>query len=213
MTFAKRFHAMLGLLGLGVLGLGFCATTASATPVAYVAGPTTTIASSSIPTNSSNAQNLGYAFKTGPSGPFAIDWVKLEVQSTAASTAGTFKIAIHGAAPETAYAAIPDSTVYAVDTVSYTTSAATGTAYDLNLTAADIPNITDYDLLANTAYSLFVYHSSGNGLALRRDGTWTFETTNNAYAVTNGFTMLDTFRNNTANYTNNSGVNYPAFAI
>jgi hypothetical protein len=37
-------------------------------------------------------------------------------------------------------------------------------------------------------------------------------TTNDAYTVTNGFTMLDTFRNNTPNYTNN-GSTYPAFAI
>lgn len=36
-------------------------------------------------------------------------------------------------------------------------------------------------------------------------------TTNDAYTVTNGFTMLDTFRNNTPNYTN--GTSYPAFAI
>ena len=65
MMFAKRANSMLGLLGLGVLGLGFCATTASGTPVAYVAGPGSpaTDGQASISTGTTYTTNLGYAFK------------------------------------------------------------------------------------------------------------------------------------------------------
>jgi hypothetical protein len=81
---------MLVLLGLGVLGLGVCATTASGTPVAYVSLPTAANGSATIPTGSSYTSNLGYAFKTGLSVPFDIDWVKFELTSSTASGTGTF---------------------------------------------------------------------------------------------------------------------------
>ncbi|MGA1677709.1 MAG: PEP-CTERM sorting domain-containing protein, partial [Pseudomonadales bacterium] len=67
-------------------------------------------------------------------------------------------------------------------------------------------------LLANTAYALIVYNSTGAGVALRRTQGLADGTTNASYTVTNGFTMLDTFRNNGANYTNAAG-SYPNFHI
>jgi hypothetical protein len=76
----------------------------------------------------------------------------------------------------------------------------------------DRANISAYSLLPNTAYSLFVNSASGSGIALRRVQGLADGTTNDAYTVTNGFTMLDTFRNSTPNYSNTSG-SYPAFAI
>jgi hypothetical protein len=81
----------------------------------------------------------------------------------------------------------------------------------LQLTATDLPNISVYSLQSNTAYSLFVYNPSGS-LALRRVTGLADGTTNDAYDVTNGFTMLDTFRNNTPNYTN-APASYVAFPI
>ena len=69
--------------------------------------------------------------------------------------------------------------------------------------------------LPNTAYSIFVNSLSGSSLALRRAQGLANGTTNDAYDVTNGFTVLDTFRNNGANYMNNPGPpsSHPAFAI
>ncbi len=180
--------------------------------VAYVSLPTATNSSASLPTSTSYTSNLGYAFKTGSSGTYDIDWVNLQLTSSQASgSTGTFKIAIHGTDNETAYSAVPSSTVYATDTVSFTTPGTANTPFLLELTSADIPNISSYSLQANTAYSLFLY-SASSGFALRRLTGLANGTTNDEYDVTNGFTMLDTFRNNTPNYTNGTG-SYPALPI
>jgi len=223
MMFAKRVNAMLVLSGLGFSGLGFLvlgflvlgfgATTASGTPIAYVSIPSSaTNGISTIPIATAYTSNLGYAFKTGPSGPFGIDRIKLQLYSGFASGTGTFKIWINGTDNETAYSAVASSTVYAADTVSYTLPGTANTPFDLVLAAADIPNISAYSLLSNTAYSLIVNSSSVNFFGLRRVEGLANGTTNGEYDVTNGFTMLDTFRNNTPNYTNTAG-SYPAFAI
>ena len=98
--------------------------------------------------------------------------------------------------------------MYATDTVSFT-PAATG-PLTLNLTSADLPNITGYQLLSNTAYALIVYN--GSELGLDRTTGYADQTTNDKYTVTNGFTMLDTFRLNTPNYTNIPG-SYVTFHI
>jgi hypothetical protein len=219
MMFAKRFHAMLGLLGLGVLGLGFCATTASGTPVAYVAGPTGVDlnGSSSIQSGTTLPTNLGYAFKTGGSGPFDIAWIKLELTSTAALGSGSFKIWINGTDNDTPLSAVASSTVYAADTVNFTTPGTAGTPFDLILNAADLPNISAYSLLSNTPYSIFVNSVSGSAIALRRQqGLASGNDAIAAYDVTNGFTVLDTFRNNTPNYSTQAGPppsSFVAFAM
>jgi hypothetical protein len=213
MTFAKRFNAMLLRMVAGVVAVsGFCATTASGTPVAYVSLPTATNGSSSIQSGTTYTTSLGYAFKTGGSGPFSIDWVKLELTSGATSGSGSFKISINGTNNETPYLAIPNNTNHAADVVNFTTPGTANTPFDLILNAADLPNISTFSLLSNTAYSIFVNSASGSGIALRRVQGLADGTTNDEYDVTNGFTVLDTFRNNTPNYTPAAN-SFPAFAI
>lgn len=108
-----------------------------------------------------------------------------------------------------------DTTEYAADTVSFTTPSTANTAFELTLTSGNLPTISAYSLLPDTVYALFVNSQSGSGIALRRKQGLANGTTNDAYTVTNGFTMLDTFRNNTPNYANSQGppVSYAAFAI
>jgi hypothetical protein len=214
MTFAKRFNAMLLRMVAGVVAVsGFCATTASGTPVAYVAGPTAN-GGSSISSGTTYTTNLGYAFKTGGSGPFSIDWVKLELTSGATSGSGSFKIWINGTDNEEPLSAVASSTVYAADTVNFTTPGTANTPFDLILNAADLPSISAYSLLSNTAYSIFVNSASGSGIALRREqGLASGNDAIAAYTVTNGFTVLDTFRNNTPNYQNVTGSSWAAFAM
>jgi len=215
MTFAKRFNAMLLRMVAGVVAVsGFCATTASGTPVAYVSLPTATNGSSSIQSGTTYTTNLGYAFKTGGSGPFSIDWVKLELTSGATSGSGSFKISINGTNNETPYLAIPNNTNHAADVVNFTTPGTANTPFDLILNAADLPSISAYSLLSNTAYSIFVNSASGSGIALRREqGLASGNDAIAAYTVTNGFTVLDTFRNNTPNYQNVTGSSWAAFAM
>jgi hypothetical protein len=126
--------------------------------------------------------------------------LELEVDNKTTQTP-SFKIAIHGTDNDTAYSAVASQTAYATDTVSFT-PAATG-PLTLNLTSADLPNITGYQLLSNTAYALILYN--GSGVGLYRTTGYADQTTNDKYTVTNGFTMLETFRNNTPNYTNSAG--------
>ncbi len=217
MTIAKRFNAMLVRMVAGVVAVsGFCATTASGTPVAYVAGPTAN-GSSSIQSGTTYTTNLGYAFKTGGSGTFDIDWIKLELTSSAASGSGSFKIWINGTDNATALSAVASSTVYAADTVTFTTPGTANTPFDLILNAADLPNISAYSLLSDTPYSIFVNSASGSGIALRRQqGLASGNAAIAAYTVTNGFTVLDTFRNNTPNYATQAGPppsSFVAFAM
>jgi hypothetical protein len=161
--------------------------------------------SSSIASGTTYTTNLGYAFITGPSGPFDIDGIKMSLTSGATSGSGSFKISLNGTDNTTPYSAVASSTVYAADTVNFTTPATPNTPFDLILTAADLPTITAYQLLSNTPYSLFVNSQSGSGIALRR-AQGLGSDTNDRYAVSNGFTMLDTFRNNTPHYQTSTGV-------
>ncbi|MGA0840462.1 MAG: PEP-CTERM sorting domain-containing protein, partial [Pseudomonadales bacterium] len=186
------------------------ASTAWATAITYVAPATAPNGSSSIPTSTSYTSNLGYAFQTGSAGPYDIDWITLQLQTNSTATTGSFKIAIHAATNSTT-SAVAAATAYATDLVTFSLSGVSGSQLTLNLTAADLPNITNYQLLANTAYALIVYNTS-TPLALRRTQGLADGTTNASYTVTNGFTMLDTFRNNGANYTNAAG-SYPNFHI
>ena len=204
-------NAIFALMVFGAL-----ASPALGATVAYVSLPTgMTNGSASIQAGTDYTTNLGYAFKTGPSGNFDVDWIILELTSGAAAGSGLFKISIHGTDNDTAYLAVPSSTVYAADTVSFTTPASPNSPFELALGVDDIPNISAYSLLPNTAYSIFINSLSGSPLALRRAQGLANGTTNDAYDVTNGFTVLDTFRNNGANYMNNAGPpsSHPAFAI
>jgi hypothetical protein len=191
---------------------GAFASPALGASVTYVAGPSDPNGSSSIQSGTTYTTNLGYAFKTGSSGTFDIDWIKLGLTSGASSGSGSFKISLHNTDNDIAYSAVAGSTVHAADTVSFTTPAASNTPFELTLTSGDLPSISAYSLQPNTAYALFVNSFSGSGIALRRKQGLADGTTNGAYTVTNGFTMLDTFRNNTPNYSNTSG-SYAAFAI
>jgi hypothetical protein len=198
--------------------LGAVASSALGASVTYVAGPSDLNGSSTIsaitPTYTYTT-NLGYAFKTGSSGTFDIDWIKLGLTSGVANGSGSFKISLHNTNNAIAYSAVADTTEYAADTVSFTTPSTANTAFELTLTSGNLPTISAYSLLPDTVYALFVNSQSGSGIALRRKQGLANGTTNDAYTVTNGFTMLDTFRNNTPNYANSQGppVSYAAFAI
>lgn len=162
--------------------------------------------------NGTYTQNFGYAFTTGSSGPFSIDWVDLQLNtSNVTAGSGTIKVALHAASNSTAYSAVASSTAYATDTVSFTKPTSTSTAFTLNLTSVQLPNLTAYDMQSNTAYALIVYAPSVN-IGMGRRGGYASGTTNSHYTVTNGFTVLDTFRNNSANYSINSG-SFPTLGI
>jgi hypothetical protein len=171
--------------------------------------PPTPNGSSSIPISSTYTSNLGIAFKAGLT--TKISHIQLELTSSAASSNISFKIALHNTNNSTPYEAVAGSTVYGVDTITVTTPSTANTPFTVRLDSSQIPNISNYTLIKDQAYALILYNAIGS-IALRRTQGLANGTTNDAYTVSNGFVMLDTFRNNTANYTNSSG-SYVAFTI
>jgi hypothetical protein len=158
-------------------------------------------------------QNFGVAFKTGPSGAYSMDWATIGLNTSAVSGGGSvsLKIALYTTNNDTAYSAVAGNSSYAIDEVSFIIPATTSTSFDLDLTAADIPNISSYEMAADTAYALILYAPSRN-IGLQRRTGYTNGTTNNMYTVSSGFSALDTLRNNTANYSNNAN-SFPTLDI
>lgn len=164
------------------------------------------------PSGTSYTNNLGIAFTTGSSGSFDIDWINLGL-STSGVTTGTasLKVALHAATNSTSYSAVAAPTAYATDTVSFSMPTTASTFFAVQLTSSDLANISNYSLQPGTSYALILYAPSAN-IGLQRKSGYANGTTNNAYNVTNGFTMLDTFKNNVANYSTSSS-SYPSLDI
>ncbi len=161
--------------------------------------------------NGTYAQNFGYAFTTGSSGPFSIDWVNLQLNTSGQTVgAGALTIALRSTTNIMAYSAAAGTTAYAADTVNFTMPTTTSTSFTLNLTAAQLPNLSAFAMQSNTAYALILYAPSVNIGMMRKTG-YADGTTNNFYQVTNGFTMLNTFRNN-VKYQNNAS-SFPSLGI
>lgn len=165
-----------------------------------------------ISTSASYTSNFGVAFKTGSSGPYAIDWVRLDLNSSSViAGSSSLKIAIHAATNDIAYSAVASSTALATDSISFTMPTTANTNFSLYLKAADVPNIAAYEMAGTTAYTLILYNA-GSSIGLQRTTGLANGTTNNNYTVNDGFVALDTFRNNIANYSNTSS-SYPTLGI
>ena len=137
-----------------------------------------------------------------------MDWVKLLLNtSNITSGSGSFKLSLRNTTNTTAYSAAAGATELAVDTVNFTMPTTTSTQAPLDLRAADIPNITNYTMAASTSYSLIIYNASAT-FAIERHSGYAQNTTNNFYTVSDGFTALNTFRNN--NTYNNNPSSYPS---
>lgn len=119
-------------------------------------------------------------------------------------------IALRSTTNTTAYSAAAGTTAYAADTVNFTMPTTTSTAFTLNLTAAQLPNLSAFAMQSNTAYALILYAPSVN-IGMGRKTDYANNTTNNFYQVTNGFTMLNTFRNN-SKYSNSLS-SFPSLGI
>jgi len=196
---------------LAVVMSGLVGSAAHAAPITWFAKADPSNGSSTISTSTIYTSNLGVAFKTGPNSTYSLDWVKLELTSGAANTDVTVKLSLRNATDDIAYSAVAGATEYAVDTLSFKTPATANTPFDLYLDANLIPDMSSYVMSGNTAYTLLLYNSSAS-VALRRRQGYAENTANDFYTVGGGFEALDTFRNNTPNYSNTTG-SYVTFAI
>jgi hypothetical protein len=168
--------------------------------------------SASIPTSATYTSNLGVAFVAGAAGDNSINWLQFGL-STSNQTVGaaSFKVELRNTTNDIPYSAVAGSTSYALDTVSFSMPTTTNTSFSLFLDSTDIPNISGYSFVEGQSYALIVYNSSPS-IALARTTGLAENTTNNFYTTSYGYQALDTFRNNTANYTNSPG-SYVTFDI
>ncbi len=189
-------EALLLAIGIG--------STAHASNVTWFT-PTDPVNSYTTWTGTGYTQNFGVAFTTGSAGGFKISWIDLGL-NTYTNTSGTvsLKVALHNTTNSTAYSAVAGSTAYATDTITISGMPTTQANYfTANITSAQLPNISAYAMSANTSYALILYDAGNVGIS-RRTG-YAANTSNNFYTTSNGFAALDTFRNNTANYSPSGG--------
>ena len=137
-----------------------------------------------------------------------MDWLRLSLTS-GNSGAASFSVQLRNTDSETPYAGVAGTTLHVSDTINFSIPTPTNTAFDVTFTAADAPNLMGFTMQPNTAYALMI-NSASPSFALRRTSGYADGTTNGKYTVTNGFSVLDTFRNNTPNYSNATG-SYPTF--
>lgn len=164
------------------------------------------------PAGTSYTSNFGIAFKTGSSGPFEMDWIRLDLNtSTITSGLSSLKIELRAASNSTPYSAVASTTSYALDIVEFNMPSTTNTYFSIYLDPASIPNISGYQMASDSSYALIAYNP-GNTIAMGRTTGLANGTTNTYYTVGDGFVALDTFRNNSANYTNNAS-SYPTVGI
>lgn len=157
-------------------------------------------------------QNFGVAFKTGAAGPFSMDWLRVELNTSGVTTgSASLKFALRSTTNDTAYSAVAGTTEFAADVVDFTMPTTTATYFSLYLPVDAIPNISSYLMQSSTSYALVLSNPSAN-IGMGRKTGYANGTTNNFYTVGEGFEALDTFRNNVANYTNTTN-SYPTLAI
>ena len=167
----------------------------------------------SIPQNASYTSTFGLAFLAGNGSPDnTIDWISLALNTASVTTgSGSLRVALRNATNNIAYSAVAGDTEYAMDLISFTAPTSTNADFSLNLTSADIPNISSYAMTADEAYSLIIYNASAS-FSLWRVTGYPSGTTNDYYTQGSGFVMLDTFRNNSPNYANTLD-SHPAIGI
>ena len=190
----------------------FIASASASTSVTWFGPSNTPSSSANWPAiNGTYNQNFGVAFKTGPSSTYAMDWATITLNtSTVTAGSASFTLALRNTTNATAYSAVAGTTSYAMDVVSFTMPTTTATNFTLSLTAADIPNISSYEMAADTAYSLILYAPS-KAIGMGRTIGFASGTTNNDYTVNSGFSALNTFRNNSTY--SNSANSFPSLAI
>lgn len=188
------------------------AGSASASVTTWVAPKAAPDSNANWPGGTAYTNNFGIAFKTGSSGTFSLDWLKLSLNSsTVTAASATLKVELRDTTTTTAYSAAAGTTAYTEDTITLALPETTSTWFDVSLTAAGAPNLMAYTLQPNTAYSLILYAPS-RSIGMGRKVGYANGTTNDQYAVSDGFTVLGTLRNNSPNYTNGTN-SYPTIGI
>lgn len=160
-----------------------------------------------------SAQHFGVAFKTGStSSSYSMDSLRIGLNTSGVTSgSGTLKVSLRNTTNTTAYSAVAGTTLHAEDTITFTSPTTSNTNFFIELGPLDLPNISAFDMSADTGYALVLWGPSAN-FGIQRTTGYANGTTNNFYTVNEGFVALDTFRNGTANWTNTAS-SYPTLSI
>jgi len=164
-------------------------------------------------TGATSAQNYGVAFITGTAGPYSMGWltIGLSTSSTGTTGSGSLNVELRDTTNLTPYSAVSGTTLYASDVITFSSPTTSNTYFTVNLLPANFANISGFAMSGTTGYSLRLWGPSSNYTIQRTTG-YANGTTNDFYTVNDGFVALDTFRNDIANYTNNTN-SYPTLSI
>lgn len=196
--------AVVGMLAVGTVG--------KAAPVTWL-GPSQASNSNATWTGTTSAQNYGVAFISGTASRYLMDWLSIGLNTSATGTSGSGSLVVdlRNTTNLTAYSAVSGTTVYASDTITFSTPTTVATNFTVTLSPANFPNISSFAMTGTSGYSLRLWGPS-SGYGIQRTTGYANGTTNTFYTVSDGFAALDTFRNNTANYTNTTN-SYPTLTI
>lgn len=210
---ARRVAAWLFVAASGCMAVAG-GSVASAANVTWFGPSAASNSNASMITGTAYTQNFGVAFTTGTSGTYSMGWLNIGLNTSNVTTGtGSFQVSLRNTTNSTPYSAVAGTTLYAADTISFTMPTSTATNFSLSLSPADFPNISSYVMSGTTSYSLILNSATPNPtFGLQRTTGYANGTTNNFYTVSDGFVALDTFRNNTANYTNTTN-SYPTLSI
>ena len=176
-------------------------------------GPSQASNSNATWSGTTSAQNYGVAFITGTAGTYSMGWftIGLNTSSTGTTGSGALNVELRSTDNLTPYSAVSGTTLYASDVITFSSPTTVATNFTVNLLPADFPNISAFAMSGTTGYSLRLWGPS-RGYGIQRTTGYANGTTNNFYTVNDGFVALDTFRNNTANYTNTTN-SFPTLSI
>ena len=203
----RLFGGVLAVVTVVALG-----SNARAANVTWL-GPSQASNSNATWTGTTSAQNYGVAFISGTAASYSMDWLSigLNTSSTGTTGSGSIVVELRNTTNLTPYSAVSGTTIYASDTVTFSTPTTVATNFTANLSSANFPNISSFTMTGTTGYSLRLWGPS-SGYGIQRTTGYANGTTNNFYTVSDGFVALDTFRNNIANYTNTTN-SYPTLSI
>ena len=142
----------------------------------------------------------GIVFTTGSTGPFTIDLIDTVFKTNSGSIGDTYTFNID---VRNVSSSLPGTTLDATDTVTFTSAFAPGTNQNVNLTSADLTNISKFAFQSNTTYSVVFYHMTHSGslsnvVAMERDSSHGPGTT---VSYSDGFSNAGFFQNNNTSYT------------
>lgn len=138
-----------------------------------------------------------------------MDWLRFSLTSGGTGSA-SFNVELRNATSEIPYEGVAGTTLYASDTLTFSRPVTTNTPFDVSFTEAEAPNLMTFTLQPNTAYALMI-NSASTSVALRRTQGYANGITNDKYTVSDGFAVLDTFRNNAPNFAPVANTSYATF--